>query len=882
MLVLARAIDDSSASFGSLLKNWSTEMKGMTAMSQKRKITAEDLYAIKFVSDPQISPDGKLVAYVQTEIDPKTKDYTAQIWVVPAEEEPPASFETLETSGHRSSEEVRREAPLKPSASPNSLGTVSGQEPLPESPGGPSPAPQTDAGQDNRGLAPLPQPRRLTGGPKRDFHPRWSPDGRKLAFLSDRSGEKQIWLLDLDTGGEARPLTQMKNGVSAFVWSPDGKRLAFVSKVGPDEKYADLIQPPRPEEKEAQEKRAKEQVRVVDRIRYKSDEAGFLENKFNHIWVIEVDGGQPKQLTFGDYDDAAPAWSPDGRFLAFSSNRTPEPDYNPAVSDIWVIAAEGGEPVRLTNSRGPASQPSWSWDGRWIAYFGHEMEYNNATLTRLWKVPFNPELMSKTTPPAKTEGHPGVPPSAATQSALPPRGNDELSATNPVGPKSIPTSTEDRAPVCLTLDFDRSLGDQGMSDMRAHPSLPGPIWSRDDSQIYFLASDSGNTHLFAVSAAGGPVRPLTQGSKQIFGLSFDAERRHAALAFTDPLVPGDIVVLTLAEDDKDGSRGSYRQRDFSSVSHGNESYSDRFAESAEQQASFLPHNADPGSKAAATGSNERRLTAVNEPLLSQVLLSQPEEIHFSAPDGWPLHGWIMKPADFHPGEKYPLILEIHGGPHAMYSNSFFLEFQLLAANGYVVLYTNPRGSQGYGQEFVRAVQGDYGGKDFADLMAAVDYALSLGFVDSERLGVTGGSYGGFMTNWVVGHTNRFKAAVTQRSISNWISFYGTSDIGYYFTEWEIEGQPWADPAKLLAHSPLSYVDQIKTPLLILHSEKDYRCPIEQAEQLFVALKRLKRETQLVRFPESNHDLSRNGKPVLRVERLNRILGWFKRFLEPNT
>lgn len=205
--------------------------------------------------------------------------------------------------------------------------------------------------------------------------------------------------------------------------------------------------------------------------------------------------------------------------------------------------------------------------------------------------------------------------------------------------------------------------------------------------------------------------------------------------------------------------------------------------------------------------------------------------------------------------------------------------QVLADKGYAVLFTNPRGSHGYGQTFVNAVRGDYGGMDYADIMSGVDYVLEhFDFIDETRLGVTGGSYGGFMTNWIVGHTDRFKAAVTQRSISNWLSFYGVSDIGYFFTEWEVGCNVWDDPERLWHHSPLKYVKNIQTPLLILHSEKDYRCPIEQAEQLFIALKHLKRETKLVRFPEANHDLSRSGPPALRLERLNHIVGWFEQHL----
>ncbi|WP_369693672.1 alpha/beta hydrolase family protein [Lentibacillus sp. CBA3610] len=234
-----------------------------------------------------------------------------------------------------------------------------------------------------------------------------------------------------------------------------------------------------------------------------------------------------------------------------------------------------------------------------------------------------------------------------------------------------------------------------------------------------------------------------------------------------------------------------------------------------------------------------------------------------------IQGWLLRPYGFEKDKKYPFILEIHGGPHMMYGQTFFHEMQLLAAKGYVVLYTNPRGSHGYGQAFVDACRGDYGGKDYTDLMRAVDYALDeFEFIDKDRLGVTGGSYGGFMTNWIVGHTNRFKAAVTQRCISNWLSFYGVSDIGYFFTKWELGKNLLEDPAKLWDFSPLKYAENIETPLLIVHGEKDFRCPIEQGEQLFVTLKHLQKDVEFVRFPDANHELSRSGKPEMRIERLN--------------
>lgn len=272
-------------------------------------------------------------------------------------------------------------------------------------------------------------------------------------------------------------------------------------------------------------------------------------------------------------------------------------------------------------------------------------------------------------------------------------------------------------------------------------------------------------------------------------------------------------------------------------------------------------------------------TDCNGTFLNGLTLSEPEGFECQSSDGRRIQGWVMAPVGCDPGRKYPAILEIHGGPHTMFGEAFFFEFQYLCSLGYAVIFANPRGSHGYGQEFVHACCNDYGGMDYADLMAATDDAVRrFPFIDPERLGVTGGSYGGFMTNWIVARTNRFRAAVTQRSISNWTSFTGSSDIGFYFTEEELGETPWSDPERMRRLSPLSYVQRIATPLLIIHSEQDLRCPIEQAEQLFTALRRLDRTVRFLRFPGSSHELSRSGKPVLRVERLKAIGDWFGIYL----
>ncbi|MFU1796141.1 prolyl oligopeptidase family serine peptidase [Paenibacillus azoreducens] len=376
----------------------------------------------------------------------------------------------------------------------------------------------------------------------------------------------------------------------------------------------------------------------------------------------------------------------------------------------------------------------------------------------------------------------------------------------------------------LYTDLDIQLGHSCVSDMRSGAGTP-PLYTADQKSVYIQVTQNGRVEIARFALDGSDFEIVAGGDREIYQFAL-APDGSFVFAAADPLNPGDLYRMELS-----------------------------------------------------TGA-ETRLTDCNGELWSELELSLPEEFQFTTGDGWPLQGWIIKPAGFKEGTKVPAVLEIHGGPQVMYGHTFMHEFQLLAAAGFAVFYTNPRGGHGYGQKHVNTVRGDYGGRDFQDLMETVDHVLErFPFVDGSRLGVTGGSYGGFMTNWIVGHTDRFRAAVTQRSISNWLSFYGVSDIGYHFTEDQIWGNAWADFDKLWKHSPLAYVKNVTTPLLILHGEQDLRCPIEQGEQLFVALKRLGKQTQLIRFPEANHDLSRSGNPYLRTRRLSHIVRWFDEHIE---
>jgi dipeptidyl aminopeptidase/acylaminoacyl peptidase len=610
------------------------------------------------------------------------------------------------------------------------------------------------------------EPRQLTRGRHRDFAPAWSPDGRRVAFLSTRGGEqKQLFVIEVD-GGEARPLVSRRGGVSDVAWSPDASRIAFVGKVGDDPLDDE------PENEKTKRKRAN-RVKVFSRMRYKAEGEGFWDGKWRQVFVVPASGATPAQITSGAFDHVQPAWSPDGTRIAYIGNPSPDADFT-NIADVWSIPAAGGAAVRLTSSRGPCANPSWSPDGRFVAYFGHDNRHMGATNPGVW-----------------------------------------VAAADGAGARD------------WTRGWDRPAGHHIIDDMKSHPASGAPVWTQDGGSILFLGGDGGATQVFEV-ASDGPVRPRTAGARDLYGISFSRDRRTAAGPVSTPVLPGDVACF-----------------DFTN-----------------------------GELAA-----ERLCTAINAELLDEIEPIAPERAWFEGAGGWPVEGWLIRPHGAEAAAKAPVVLQIHGGPHGAYGWAFFHEFQVLAAQGIAVLYVNPRGSQNYGQIFCAATKNDWGGNDYEDLMRAFDQALARWpWLDGTRAGVAGGSYGGYMTNWIVGHTDRFRAAVTMRSISNNLSQWGTSDLAFTKGLYEYPGDPWEAPDFYLERSPLMYVRNVKTPLLILHSENDYRCPIEQAEQLFAALKKVGVETTLVRFPNENHDLSRSGQPDHRLERLRWISRWFARYL----
>ena len=586
----------------------------------------------------------------------------------------------------------------------------------------------------------------FTYGQGSDTYPRWSPDGRRLLFLSsgrDEEKKAKIYVIPA-SGGEARMAARSDEGVVNPQWAPDSRRILYSSKVWTEEK---------PET----------DVKVIRRIRYKANGSGTFEGRRVHLFTVRV-GSKPKQLTSGEFDVDAAAWSPGGGTVAFVSNMEPDADIS-EVRDIYTIPAGGGGFVKVTDGRYAASEVSWSPDGKLIAFTGNDDPEGHAVDDNIWVMPSG--------------------------------GGEARNITGSLGKSLV----------------------QGIgSDLRVATPSPGHVWSRDGSSIMFLTASTPYSSVYRAGVDGGGVEEVV-GRRTIDG--FSASDDGSAIAFNamDATHPAELYL-----------------RD-------------------------------------ALG--ERRLTRFNDKFLRQLKLSSPERFAFRNSEGAEIDGWIIRPPNLKEGEICPAVLEIHGGPRSIYGDGVFHEFQLLAAEGYAVIYTNPRGSAGYDEAYAKAVIGHYGEGDYDDLMRFTDEALRrFSFIDNKRLGVTGGSYGGYMTNWIVGHTDRFRAAVTFRSICNWISKYGTSDVGYMQPESIAGTEDYVgDIGRHLEKSPIMYVKNVKTSILIVHSEEDLRVPIEQGEQWFTALKLHGVETEFVRIPGENHELSRSGKPKHREERLRHLVRW---------
>jgi dipeptidyl aminopeptidase/acylaminoacyl peptidase len=608
------------------------------------------------------------------------------------------------------------------------------------------------------------------------------------------------------------------------------------------------------------------------------------------IWLAPVDGSEPpRALETRGSQESSPCWSPDGRRLAYVGKRGEE---KKKVAQLHVLDLETGETWQLTALAENVSDAAWSPDGSQLAFVARarddayeEEDDARRRPRRIARLAYKLDDVGWT---VDRRRHVFVVPA---DGSAPPRklthGDFEHD-----GPAWSPDGTR--------LAFVSARGDD---------------WDLDDvTDIYVLPVDGGEAEPELVTHRDGYCEsPIWSPDGTRLAYRWAPEReswpRHAQIAFLD-LATGERSVKTGSLDRNcgpyppvgplvwDGNRVLFALED-----RGNTHlYAVPVDGHAEPEPLVLGEIAVGGYDAtggtvvhvAANGvtmhelyCGERRLTGVGDMFTAGRGLVAPERFSARSPDGSTVDAWLVRPAGLDPGRKVPVLLSIHGGPFSQYSTAFFDEFQVLAGAGYAVLYANPRGSSGYSEEWGRAICGPlgdlgpgWGTVDYEDLMAVVDEGLRrFDFLDGERMGVLGGSYGGYMTSWIVSHTNRFKAACSERSVNNLLSAWGSSDVFWGFAR-HFGGFPWEDVDAYLRHSPTTYAAQIETPLLILHSDGDLRCAVEQAEQLFITLRALRKPVEFVRFPAEGHELSRSGSPAHRVMRFEVILDWFHRHLKP--
>jgi dipeptidyl aminopeptidase/acylaminoacyl peptidase len=693
-------------------------------------------------------------------------------------------------------------------------------------------------------------------------NPQVSPDGSRVVFTRVVTDEKRtgyetsIWMVPTAGGDDPVRLTNGKHDAGAR-WSPDGKRIAFVRAGEKDESGK-----PRPAQ----------------------------------ISILPLAGGEARIVTDLPKGAAGPVWSPDGRRIAFSSSTTQEDieieqrkkniakeegavagnatgkpvpatvapvapksdadgdresdihiitravyrDNDEGYLDfkrhdhIWTVdvsnpSDEIAKPMQLTSGDYDEGEIIWAKDGSRIYFLTSRVDepYYETPTTDVYSVASNGGTPDKLT----------AIPMGIGNLALSPDGRRFAfhgAVTHPVRSYTQPDlwvmdATPNAQPRNLTANYDFDMGDAVFGDNAAPRGGNGATlnWSPDGNSLYDIVAKKGLTPIVRVDAQSGAVSEITKGDQAVLDFSITPDARTAVALISTPVAIGDLFTILI-----DGTQVGAQSR----------------------------------------------ITDENKTLWSQLNLSTPDEIDYKSFDGLPIQGWIQKPPDFDPNKKYPMILDIHGGPHAAYGWVFDHEFQWMAAKGYVVLYINPRGSTSYGQDFANIIQYHYPGDDYRDLMVGVDEVLKRGYVDPKKLGVTGGSGGGVLTDWTVTQTDRFAAAVSQRDISNWASWWYTADFSLFQANW-FKAPPFQDPKDYADRSAITFVEKIHTPMMFILGQSDYRTPQDSGgEQLFRALKYLKRPTAMVVFPRETHELSRSGEPWHRIERLENIVGWFDKWL----
>jgi dipeptidyl aminopeptidase/acylaminoacyl peptidase len=687
-------------------------------MTSLRKMTIDDLWTLNEIGSIALSPDGRRVAYV-VHSDGKEKNETrSAVWLLHLDEQGGA----------------------------------------------------------------LGSPRQLTSGVKHDSGPAWSPDSRRLLFLSDREGGNQLWLIDTD-GGEASKLTAMLHGVGEAAWSPDGQWVAFTAMAaeGEDDDVLMGRKTLSADEKKKRDEEERTRLRTITRIFYRLDGRGLFD-RFPHLFVMpapapgatSIDAAAIRRLTSGDYGHRLPSWTPDSQYIGVLCNRNDDRDRS-FVDDLWLIERESGDARRLTDGTLGIENFAWSPDGQQaMLVAAKDMRIAGESNCHMYLVT---------------------------------RDGDE--------PRDMSVAIDNHAAVRAFCGFGA-----------AGPYKPQ--WSDDGARVYFLVTEQGCINVYRLDIATGEATRLTSGEQLIAYLALLPGERALLLAQGRPADLWDIYRVPLAA----GGIGT-----------------------------------------------PAKLTQLNDAQLSQLALSDPQRIAYKGATGDEIEGWVMLPVGAKPGVRYPLAVRIHGGPQSAYGVGMNPYHQLLAAHGFAVFYCNPHGSTGHGQNFMREVEGDWGGWDYQDIMRGVDECIARGIADPQRLVVSGYSYGGYMSMYIIGQTDRFKAAVPMAGISNLVSFMGTSDIGFWQAA-QSKGYPWESEraAYYRERSPLTYASRVTTPTLFIHPENDLRCPIEQTEQFYMTLKMMGHvPVQFVRVPGAWH--IGTAKPAQYVEYWRMMLDWFKKYVE---